>query len=462
MNLLTLCLVLLLISGLVSAQPDDVAAVGAQGPSDEPLPATAPVGPASSESAGDLAVSTVTPTETVVADDAAPADTAEVSGTVSTQAAACPFNTRLRSDFYLATCPKLLNIVMMKTSQALVQEPSLLAGFLRLHFHDCFVGGCDGSLLLDVSSDGSLTVEKTSGSNENMRVAVFKLVDDVKAALMGASPGCRDAVSCADIITAITWVLLQFPNLAPGPLAPRTFLPPGPLPPLPPGSLPPLFGRKDGTTSRAADATAGLPSATAAAGDLVNLFAAKCITKDDLAVLVGAHTVGRVACEYVEDRMNMRSRIPQTTARMLEAQPVCGLMAQNPVTGANLTAAQMRAALQTKPWNELQMMGIQAINPQAKVFTDIASSSATFDKTYYARLTQGQSWMPSDYTLAESPLTATSMRSAAVNWRAKFTSSWLKLSTLQGSEAGEVRRTCRCPNSVAAEVCAAAKAQAKF
>ncbi|OAY64475.1 Peroxidase 54 [Ananas comosus] len=70
----------------------------------------------------------------------------------------------------------------------------IYASLTRLQFHDCFVQGCDGSLLLDNSS--TIVSEKNSPANKNSARG-FPVVDAIKAALEDACPG---VVSCADII----------------------------------------------------------------------------------------------------------------------------------------------------------------------------------------------------------------------------------------------------------------------
>ncbi|RZC65933.1 hypothetical protein C5167_009623 [Papaver somniferum] len=69
------------------------------------------------------------------------------------------------------------------------------ASLLRLHFHDCFVNGCDGSILLDDASN--FTGEQNANPNQNS-VRGFNVIDDIKTAVEKVCPG---VVSCADILT---------------------------------------------------------------------------------------------------------------------------------------------------------------------------------------------------------------------------------------------------------------------
>ncbi|CAN1262972.1 Peroxidase 66 [Linum perenne] len=69
------------------------------------------------------------------------------------------------------------------------------ASLLRLHFHDCFVNGCDGSVLLDDTAN--FTGEKTAGPNMNS-LRGFEVIDSIKLQMESVCPG---VVSCADILT---------------------------------------------------------------------------------------------------------------------------------------------------------------------------------------------------------------------------------------------------------------------
>ncbi|KAJ8546137.1 hypothetical protein K7X08_018720 [Anisodus acutangulus] len=70
----------------------------------------------------------------------------------------------------------------------------MAASLLRLHFHDCFVNGCDGSVLLDDTS--TFTGEKNALPNRNSARG-FEVIDAIKANLEKA---CPSTVSCTDIL----------------------------------------------------------------------------------------------------------------------------------------------------------------------------------------------------------------------------------------------------------------------
>jgi peroxidase len=101
----------------------------------------------------------------------------------------------LSSTFYDASCPSAYDVVRRVIENARVSDPRIPASLIRLHFHDCFVQGCDGSLLLD---DDLPTIQTEKGVPANDKSARgFEVVDDIKSALEHACPG---VVSCADIL----------------------------------------------------------------------------------------------------------------------------------------------------------------------------------------------------------------------------------------------------------------------
>ncbi|KAH0897403.1 hypothetical protein HID58_046971 [Brassica napus] len=149
---------------------------------------------------------------------------------------------QLRVGFYSRSCPQAETIVRNLVRQRFGVDPTVTAALLRMHFHDCFVRGCDASLLID-----STNSEKTAGPNGSVRE--FDLIDRIKAQLEAA---CPSTVSCADIITLATRDSVA---LAGGPSY----------------SIP--TGRRDG----------------------MNVF--------DAVALLGAHTVGQGNCGLFNDRI---------------------------------------------------------------------------------------------------------------------------------------------------------------
>ncbi|CAL4915917.1 unnamed protein product [Urochloa decumbens] len=101
---------------------------------------------------------------------------------------------QLCEDYYDDSCPDAYDTVKQVLINAHQSDTRIFASLIRLHFHDCFVQGCDGSLLLDTVP--GMQSEKESTPN-NGSARGFDVVDAVKAALEAACPG---VVSCADIL----------------------------------------------------------------------------------------------------------------------------------------------------------------------------------------------------------------------------------------------------------------------
>ncbi|CAN1240639.1 Cationic peroxidase 1 [Linum grandiflorum] len=100
----------------------------------------------------------------------------------------------LSPEYYLKTCPKAPAIVKAGVAAALKNETRMGASLLRLHFHDCFVNGCDASILLD--DNATFVGEKTASPNINSTRG-FEVIDKIKAQVEESCPGI---VSCADIL----------------------------------------------------------------------------------------------------------------------------------------------------------------------------------------------------------------------------------------------------------------------
>ncbi|KAK5794733.1 peroxidase P7-like [Gossypium arboreum] len=197
---------------------------------------------------------------------------------------------KLSQNYYKSTCPEVFSIVQAEVEAALNKEPRMGASLLRLHFHDCFVNGSDGSIFLD--DNATFIGEKTAPPNVNSTRG-FNVVD-VKARLEDACPG---VVSCADILAIAardSTVILGGP------------------------SWKVKLGRKDATTASNAAATEFIPRPNLNISALVSSFDAQGLSLKDLVALSGAHIIGLEKCETFRAHIHNDSNIDPTFAKSLQ------------------------------------------------------------------------------------------------------------------------------------------------
>ncbi|PKA53529.1 Peroxidase 1 [Apostasia shenzhenica] len=182
----------------------------------------------------------------------------------------------LKIGFYDETCPQAEVIVFKEMERVLNVAPSLAGPLLRMHFHDCFVRGCDGSILLNATRSSG-PVEKDGLPNLSLRG--YGVIDGVKSKLEKACPGI---ISCADILALVARDVVL---LSKGPFW-RV-----------------LTGRRDGRQSSAQETLTNLPPPTSNISQLLNAFAKKGLDAKDLVVLLGSHTIGTSHCSSFSDRL---------------------------------------------------------------------------------------------------------------------------------------------------------------
>ncbi|GER28117.1 peroxidase family protein [Striga asiatica] len=196
---------------------------------------------------------------------------------------------QLSTSYYEKTCPNVFTTVKSAVKSAVDKEKRMGASLLRLHFHDCFVQGCDGSVLLDDTS--SFTGEQTARPNSNS-LRGFDVIDDIKSKVEYVCPGI---VSCADILAIAardSVVLLGGPTWEV------------------------KVGRKDSKTASLSAANSGvIPPPTSNLDDLINKFKAKGLSTKDMVVLSGAHTIGQARCTVFRGRIYNESNIEASLAR---------------------------------------------------------------------------------------------------------------------------------------------------
>nr|GMD02800.1 cationic peroxidase 2-like [Ipomoea batatas] len=190
---------------------------------------------------------------------------------VAAMAATMVFGQGTRVGFYLTTCPTVETIVRSAVNSHFQSDPTVAPALLRLHFHDCFVRGCDASVLIDGPN-----AEKTFLFNQGLRG--YEVIDDAKQQVEAACPG---VVSCADILALAARDSVVLTN--------------GPTWAVP-------LGRRDGLVSVASDAS-NLPAFTDSVDVQRQKFSDKGLNTQDLVTLVGGHTIGTSACQFFSYRL---------------------------------------------------------------------------------------------------------------------------------------------------------------
>ncbi|KAL4186294.1 hypothetical protein AMTRI_Chr09g13410 [Amborella trichopoda] len=189
---------------------------------------------------------------------------------------------QLSSNFYDTSCPKALSTIRSAIRSAISDERRMGASLIRLHFHDCFVNGCDGSLLLDDTS--SFRSEKNSRANNNSARG-FEVIDEVKSEVESICPG---VVSCADILA----VAARDSSEAMG----------GP-------TWTVKLGRRDSATASESAANDNLPTFRDNLEELISLFSRKGLDRQDMVALSGAHTIGQAQCFTFRERIYNEANI---------------------------------------------------------------------------------------------------------------------------------------------------------
>ncbi|KAH0747686.1 hypothetical protein KY285_009343 [Solanum tuberosum] len=183
---------------------------------------------------------------------------------------------QLSSTFYDRTCPNALTTIRTSIRQAISSERRMAASLIRLHFHDCFVQGCDASLLLDETP--TIVSEKTALPNLGS-VRGFGIIEDAKREVEKTCPG---VVSCADILAVAA---RDASSLVGGP------------------SWTVKLGRRDSTTASHTLAETDLPGPFDPLSRLISGFANKGLNTRDMVALSGAHSIGQAQCFLFRDRI---------------------------------------------------------------------------------------------------------------------------------------------------------------
>ncbi|XP_076939436.1 peroxidase 3-like [Bidens hawaiensis] len=304
----------------------------------------------------------------------------------------------LKLGFYGSSCPKAEKIVQDYVQKHIPNAPSLAAALIRMHFHDCFVRGCDASILLNVTTSSGNQTEKVAPPNLSVRGYGF--IDGIKELLEKECPGI---VSCADIIS----------------LAARDSVVTirGPFWKVP-------TGRRDGVISAASEALAQIPAPTFNISRLIQSFANKSLDVKDLVLLSGAHTIGVSHCSSFSNRLFNFT----------------GVGDQDPTLDSEYAA-------------NLKSRKCRTQNDNTTIVEMDPGSHNTFDLSYYTLLLKRRGLFESDSALTRNSNTLTLinqlLHGPLQNFFSEFALSMEKMGRIgvKTGTAGEIRKKCAVVNS---------------
>ncbi|KAK9106430.1 hypothetical protein Syun_022441 [Stephania yunnanensis] len=295
---------------------------------------------------------------------------------------------QLSPSFYDRTCPNALSTIQAAVKSAVSRERRMAASLLRLHFHDCFVQGCDASLLLN--NGPSITSEKSAFQNAGS-LRGYEVIDAIKSRVEKVCPG---VVSCADILA----VVARDATVAAG----------GP-------SWTVKLGRRDSTTASRALAEANIPRATATLDDLLKSFRDHGFNARELVILSGAHTIGQATCGVFRARLYNN--------------------------GTNIDPGFRATRRRNCPINggDGNLAPLDLVTPNS------------FDNNYFINLVNKKGLLPTDQALfnggsTDAIVTGYSRNNGA--FRSDFAAAMVKMGDIRPlvGSAGQIRRICSAPN----------------
>ncbi|CAA3016613.1 peroxidase 40 [Olea europaea var. sylvestris] len=293
---------------------------------------------------------------------------------------------------YQNSCPEAEPIIFSWVEKAVSDDPRMAASLLRLHFHDCFVNGCDASVLLDDTAN--FVGEKTAAPNLNS-LRGFEVIDAIKADLEYA---CPQIVSCADILAVAARDSVV---LSGGP------------------GWEVQLGRKDSLSASKTAANNNIPGPNSDVPTLVSKFQNVGLSLEDMVALSGAHTMGKARCSTFSSRINGNNdpNSPDINLEFLQSlQQLCSQ------SNSNTTLA------------DLDHM-----------------TPSMFDNQYYINILSGEGLLASDQGLATGNDRTREIIQTYVDdpsaFYEDFKNSMLKMGSLVSvSSGGEIHRNCRVVN----------------
>ncbi|XP_062017782.1 putative Peroxidase 48 [Rosa rugosa] len=329
----------------------------------------------------------------------------------------------LEYDFYRNTCPQAEGLVRSKMAWIYGQHRNASAQLLRLFFHDCFIEGCDASVLLDDSNGNTNhAIEKQAIPNKSLKG--FDKIDQIKEMLENECPG---VVSCADILTLATRDAIV---LAGGPFYPI------------------LTGRRDSTRSFFNEAMMGIPRPDDNINQTLHQFSLRGFDERETVALLGGHNIGKIGCEFIMSRINNFKGTgqpdPTIPPEFLREMKLNCEDDNNESTSTAAAASPLVSRGLSERFTTDGMSYYQQLSSSV-------SSGAGFDSHYYQSLLRGRGLLFADQQLMANKRTARLVAAYASDdgsaFQMDFARAMMKMSDLNvliGSQ-GQVRFDCSLP-----------------
>ncbi|GAB2281090.1 Peroxidase 18 [Dionaea muscipula] len=298
----------------------------------------------------------------------------------------CSVCSSLSIGFYTFSCPTAELIVRDQVRSATSADETVAGKLLRLLFHDCFVEGCDASVLLE--GEGT---ERDDPANASL--GGFQVIDSAKRILEMLCPGI---VSCADVLTLAARDAVALTG--------------GPDIQIP-------TGRRDGRISSVSDVRPNIIGTSFTLDQMTDLFSSKGLSLDDIVVLSGAHTIGSAHCSAFSDRVKTDSK-------------------------GNLTLVDP-----SLDHNYAVQLTKRCAADESTSIDNDPETSSLFDNQYYKNLMAHRGLFQSDSVLFDDPRTKDLVELLA-NDQSTFFDKWgesfVKLSIvgIKTGDEGEIRQSC--------------------
>ncbi|KAK4361887.1 hypothetical protein RND71_017128 [Anisodus tanguticus] len=331
----------------------------------------------------------------------------------------------LRYDYYQQTCPQAEQIIRSSVRDLCRKRPQIAPALLRLVFHDCFVEGCDASVLLD-SVEG-MHSEKESPPNESLKG--FDVIDIIKSELEEACPGV--VLAARESVISVG----------------------GPFYPL-------KTGRRDGLTSFAEDATFELPQDDLS--KFIETFSSKGFDEREAVSLLGsvrlelsatgAHSTGNIHCKFFINRLynfsGTNSSDPSMDSEFLSLlRSKCNTSQASLMSPASksLSSSQL-ISTSPSPSSIIHELSSSLVEEPAMKM-DYEGPGESFGTLYYRSLLQGRGILYVDQQLTAGEETKTWVQAYASDeslFHKDFGLTMMKLSILevQTSPMGQIRKEC--------------------